>query len=100
MVVMAIGLTACSEGATLVRESPQGGVVTYLYREDRGGPMFSRYRPDALEIMSRKCPSGYSISQEAEAKGSSTVEGTREGTEDDRRARRWGLQFRCKGSVR
>jgi hypothetical protein len=86
----------CSEGATLVRESPQGGIVTYLYQEDRGGPMFSPHRAEALQIIARKCPAGYSIAQEAEARGASTVQGTREGTEDDSRGRRWGLQFRCK----
>jgi hypothetical protein len=92
----ALASSACSEGATLVRESPQGGIVTYLYQEDWGGPMFSPHRAEALQIIARKCPSGYSIAQEAEARGASTVQATREGTEDDSRARRWGLQFRCK----
>jgi hypothetical protein len=96
---LAVYLTGCSEGATLVREAPQGGVVTYLYSDDHGGPMFSHYRSEALEIIARKCPSGYSISQEAEAKGYSTVQGTVEGTENDSRPRRWGLQFRCKAPV-
>jgi hypothetical protein len=91
--------TACSEGAMLVRDAPQGGIVTYLYRDDHGGPMFSSHRAEALEIITRKCPSGYSIAQEAEARVTSTVQGTREGTEDDSRARRWGLQFRCKDRV-
>jgi hypothetical protein len=92
-------VTACSEGATLVRESPQGGVVTYLYWDDRGGPMFSRHRSEALEIIASKCPSGYSIAQQAEAKAYSTVQGTIEGTEDESRAHRWGLQFRCKSKT-
>jgi hypothetical protein len=96
VLVMALCLSGCSEGATLVRETPTGGIVTYLYRDDHGGPMFSSHRPEALEIITRKCPSGYLIAHEAEARGSSTVQGTLEGTEDDSRARRWGLQFRCK----
>jgi hypothetical protein len=95
-----MSLTACSEGASLVRESPQGGIVTYLYRDDRGGPMFSRYRSEALQIIGQKCPLGYSIVQEAEAKGTPTVQGTIEGTEDDSRYHRWGLQFRCDDSAR
>lgn len=99
LALFVVCVTACSEGATLVRESPQGGVVTYLYREDRGGPMFSRHRTEALEVIAQKCPSGYSIVQEAEARGYSTVQGTSEGTEDESRAHRWGLQFRCKSKT-
>jgi len=100
VLLASVCLTACSEGASLVRETPQGGIVTYLYRDDRGGPMFSRYRSEALQIIGQKCASGYSIVQEAEARGSQTVQGTIEGTEDDSRARRWGLQFRCNDSAR
>ena len=100
VVTVAACLIACAEGATLVRESPHGGVVTYLYQDDRGGPMFSRHRAEALEIITRKCPSGYLIAQEAEAKGSSSVQGTREGTEDDSGSRRWGLQFKCRTAER
>ena len=100
--VVAFSLTAvggCSQGATLVRESPQAGVVTYLYHEDRGGPLFSPHRPEAIAIMQRKCPSGYVIVQEAEAKGYVNVRGMMEGIENESRARRWGLQFRCDSAV-
>jgi hypothetical protein len=97
-IALACALSGCSEGATLVRESAQGGIVTYLYQEDRGGPMFSRHRNEALAIIAQKCPAGYSIVQESEARGTSTVQGTIEGTEDNSRYRRWGLQFRCKES--
>lgn len=92
-VAMLVLLTGCSEGALLVRETPQGGIVSYAYRETTG-PMFSRHRAEALEIIAGKCPSGYSIIQEAEVRGYS-AQGSAEGTEGDP-TRRWGLEFKCK----
>jgi len=35
--------------------------VTYLFKEDRGGPMGSPYRRDALKLIEEKCPSGYIV---------------------------------------
>src|SRR5881409_1223668 len=51
----------CAEGAKLVQERASGGVVTYPYKEDRGGPMFSGFRKEAVGVMANKCPSGYTI---------------------------------------
>ena len=91
-----LACAGCAEGATLVHESASGGVVTYPYKEDRGGPMFSGFRKDALGIMANKCPSGYAIVREGETRGYSMVSATTEGTGDVTTHRRWGLQFRCK----
>lgn len=88
----------CAEGATLVQETAAGGVVTYPYKEDRGGPMFSGFRKEALEIVANKCPPGYTILREGETRGYSMVSGTTEGTGDFTTHRRWGLQFRCKAT--
>jgi len=98
VVVMALLLSVagCSEGARLAREMDSGGVVTYLYREDRGGVLGSRYRRDALRIIEKKCPEGYSIVREGETQGSRGGGGGIEGTEDEPTGRRWALQFRCK----
>ena len=77
----------------MANETDQGGVVTYIYKDDRG-PMNSRYRASALDAIKQKCPAGYSIMREGEAKaaqGISTIEG-----EEDVRGHRWGLQFVCK----
>lgn len=95
---MLLFCSGCAEGAKLVQESPAGGVVTYPYKEDRGGAMFSRFRGEALEVMKAKCPSGYTVLTEGETRGHESVSGTTEGTEDDTKRRRWGLKFRCKGA--
>ena len=79
-----LNLMGCvSGGAQLVRDNDSGGVVTYLYKEDRG-----------VEIMKLKCPHGYIVVKEGEAKGLSGVSSV-EGTEDEP-SRRWAFQFRCK----
>lgn len=79
------------------RESDHGGVVTYMYKIDRGGPMGSQYRREALDMISAKCPSGSRILREGAAKGySSAGMGVVEGTEDEVRGTRWGIQFECK----
>jgi hypothetical protein len=74
------------------------GVVTYTYKKDRGGPMFSGFRNDALGMMAHKCPSGYTILREGETRGYSMVSATTEGTGEVTTHRRWGLQFQCKAS--
>jgi hypothetical protein len=93
---LVLSMVGCSEGAKLARDTDSGGVVTYLYREDRGGVLGSRYRRDALEIIQKKCPMGYTIVREGEARGSRGGPGIMEGTEDEPSGRRWALQFRCK----
>lgn len=91
-----LACAGCADAAKLVRETDTGGIVTYLYKEDRGGPVMSPHRPKALELIQKKCGSGYVIVREGEAQGYRSVSGTIEGTEDEVRNRRWGLQFRCK----
>jgi hypothetical protein len=86
----------CSIGATLVKETPDGGVVTYSFKDERGGPMLSPYRKRALELMENKCPQGYRMIREGEARGYGTGAGFQEGTEDESIGRRWGIQFECK----
>ncbi len=86
----------CSDAAKLVKETETGGVVTYLYKEDRGGPVTSPHRVKALDLIRQKCGAGYVIVREGEAQGPRSVSGTIEGTEDEVRNRRWGLQFRCR----
>lgn len=87
-------LPACSDAVRLVHETDTGGVVTYLYKEDRGGPMGSPYRREALQVIDRKCPVGYTVVRDGEAKGATIS--TLEGEEGEIRGRRWGIQFRCK----
>ena len=86
---------ACSNAVQLRQETERGGVVTYLYKEDRGGPMGSPYRREALEVINRKCPAGYTVVQDGEVKGYGTMSG-RDGREGEIIGRHWGIEFRCK----
>ena len=87
-------LSACSDAVQMTRETEQGGVVTYLYKEDRGGPMGSPYRKAALKRIDEKCPSGYIVLRDGEVRGSNIS--SVEGQEGEITNRRWGIQFRCK----
>ena len=86
----------CSDAVKLTHETDNGGAVTYSYKSEEG-PMFSPYRSQALEAIQKKCPGGYTIVREGQARPSGTSSGLMEGTEDEARHRRWGVEFRCKG---
>jgi len=85
----------CSQAVLLTQEREQGGVVTYLFKEDRGGPMGSPYRRDALKLIEGKCPSGYRVLKDGEVQGYSSMS-TVGGAEGEVSGRRWGIEFRCK----
>ena len=84
----------CSDAVHMTHETEQGGVVTYLFKEDRGGPMGSPHRKAALKLIDEKCPSGYTVVRDGEVRGS-TISAA-EGQEGEITNRRWGIQFRCK----
>jgi len=88
-------LSGCSEAVQMTHETAQGGVVTFLFKEDRGGPMGSPHRKAALKLVDEKCPKGYIVLREGEIKGSSSMSSV-EGQEGEITNRRWGIQFRCK----
>lgn len=85
----------CSEAVLLTHETETGGIVTYLFKEDRGGPMGSPHRRDALKVIEKKCPSGYTVLKDGEVQGYSSMSSV-EGAEGEVSGRRWGIQFRCK----
>jgi hypothetical protein len=72
-----------------------GGVVTYLFKEDLGGPMGSPYRKDAVKRIEEKCAAGYIVLEEGEVQGYSSMS-TVGGAEGEVSGRRWGIKFRCK----
>ena len=82
----------CSQAVLLTHETGQGGVVTYLFKEDKGGPMGSPHRRDALKLIEGKCPSGYIVLKDGEVQGLSSVGGA----QGEVSGRRWGIEFRCK----
>jgi hypothetical protein len=85
----------CSQAVLLTQETEQGGVVTYLFKEDLGGPIGSPYRRDALKRIEEKCPSGYSVLEEGEVQGYSSMS-TVGGAEGEVSGCRWGVKFLCK----
>ena len=91
----ALMVTGCSEAVLLTHETGQGGVVTYLYKEERGGPMGSPHRRDALKVMTEKCPSGYTVVKDGQVPSYSSGSSV-EGAEGEEGMRRWGIQFECK----
>lgn len=96
-VVLLTAVAGCSEAVMMSQESDHGGVMTYSYKEDRGGPMGSAYRKPALDAIHAKCGKGWRMIREGEVKGyTSAGMGIVEGTEDESRGRRWGMQFECK----
>ena len=85
----------CSNTVLLIQETEKGGIVTYLFKEDSGGPMGSPHRVDALKRIEGKCLSGYTILKDGEIQGYSSMSSV-EGAEGEITGRRWGIQFRCK----
>ena len=63
----------CSQAVLLTQETGQGGVVTYLFKEDKGGPMGSPHRRDALKLIEGKCLSGYIVLKDGEVQGYSSM---------------------------
>jgi len=91
----AIPSVGCSQAVLMTHETEQGGVVNYLFKEDRGGPMGSPHRKEALKLIEGKCLSGYTILKDGEVQGYSGMSSV-EGAEGEVTGRRWGIQFRCK----
>jgi hypothetical protein len=94
-VVLFVTNVGCSNAVMLSQETEQGGIVTYLFKEDRGGPMGSPHRMDALKRIEGKCPLGYTILKDGEVQGYNSMSSV-EGAEGEITGRRWGIQFRCK----
>jgi hypothetical protein len=93
--LLVIFLVGCAEGAKLVSEREDGGVVAYPFKGEQGA-MLSSFRKDALDLMKKKCGGPYTIVREGETKGRSRMAGSIEGTQEMVQERRWGIQFQCK----
>mgnify|MGYP001170011819 CR=1 FL=1 len=93
--LVVILLVGCAEGAKLVQEGKDGGVVTYPFKGEQGS-MLSSFRQDALALMKEKCGGLYTIVREGEAKGRSREVSPIEGSQEMVHEHRWGIQFQCK----
>jgi hypothetical protein len=90
-----IALVGCGEGAKLLQEKENEGVVAYPFIGEQG-PMLSSFRTDALALMKEKCGGLYTIVQEGETRGRSRMASPVEGAQEIVQERRWGIQFQCK----
>ncbi|MDP1947678.1 MAG: hypothetical protein Q8L77_09275 [Nitrospirota bacterium] len=95
VLLMGVLLLGCAEGAKLVQEREDGGVVSYPFKGEQGS-MLSSFRKDALTLMKEKCGGLYTIVREGETKGRSRMASPVEGAQELIRERRWGMEFQCK----
>ncbi len=94
-ILFVIFLAGCGEGAKLLQEREDGGVVAYPFIGEQG-PMLSAFRTDAIALMKEKCGGLYTIVQEGETRGRSRTVSPIEGAQEIVQERRWGIQFQCK----
>jgi len=95
VLAVSLFLSSCGEGALLVKDSADGGVVVYPYRAEQG-TLLSSFRKEAVHLMEQKCPGGYAIVREGETKGRLRQASPVAGSSDVVEERRWGIQFQCK----
>ncbi|MCP9438751.1 MAG: hypothetical protein NNA20_04630 [Nitrospira sp.] len=96
MLVPFVLFAGCADGAKLVQEQENGGVVVYPFKEGQG-PLLSSFRTEALAVIRQKCGErSYDILREGEAKGRTRVVSPLEGQEEVIQERRWGIQFQCR----
>jgi hypothetical protein len=94
-VLFVILLAGCGEGAKLLQEREDGGVVAYPFIGEQGS-MLSSFRTDALALIKEKCGGPYTIVREGETKGRTRITSPVEGAQEIVQERRWGIQFQCK----
>lgn len=90
-----IALAGCGEGAKLLQEGEDWGIVAYPFTGEQGS-MLSSFRTDALALMKEKCGGPYSIVREGETKGRTRIISPVPGSQEVVEERRWGIEFRCK----
>ena len=95
VVLFVLALVGCGEGAKLIQEREDGGVVAYPFVGEQG-PMLSSFRREALALMKEKCDGPYIIVREGETKGRTRTVSPVAGAEEIVQERRWGIEFRCK----
>jgi hypothetical protein len=94
-VLLVLTLAGCGEGAKLLQDREDGGIVAYPFTGEQGS-MLSAFRTDALALMKEKCGGPYTIVREGETKGRSRIISPVPGAEEVVQERRWGIQFQCK----
>ena len=93
MLSVAFSIYGCEHEASMTRETPTGGVVTWSVQSE-GDILSSAGRRDALRLIKEKCPQGSRIVREGEIpKVSKTADRNWRGQMGTDRI--WGIQFTC-----
>ena len=91
--IVVIGLYGCGGGVQVIRESPESGVVRYMYK-GKDGHLHSSKRVEAFEKIREFCRGPYQVLKEGKTKGLQRVVegmgGTEVLTQDW-----WGIRFQC-----
>lgn len=86
-------LAGCSEGVKFIQETDTGGVVVYPYKGDNA--IVSSFRHDALDLIEKKCPKGYTVLKEGQTTSLQRIHDTVGGSEAIE-LKRWAIKFACK----
>jgi hypothetical protein len=93
LMVMLGAMAGCGQGASLVRDTSTGGVVSYAIQSE-SDILTSDGRRDAMDIIRKKCPNGSRIVKEgAIPKVSNAADRAWRGQMGTDRL--WGIQFTC-----
>ena len=69
----------CATGVTISKETPNGGIIAYSFKDERGGPMFSPDRSPALGLMQATCPQGDRVSRKQRRGSAAMCRGCKKG---------------------
>lgn len=93
LVVLGVVTGGCGGGVEVIRESPDSGVVRYLYKGN-DGHLYTTKREEALDKIDEFCGGSYQVLKEGKTQGRQRViegmGGTEVVTEDW-----WGVRFQC-----
>jgi hypothetical protein len=95
VIAACLAVVGCADGAKLIQDGDNGGVVVYPFKGEQGH-MLSSFRKDALSLIQQKCGGAYMIVREGETKSRARVAGAVQGGQEVVQERRWGIEFRCK----
>ena len=93
--IVALGVVTggCGGGVQVIRESPDSGVVRYLYKGN-DGHLYTSKRDEAFDRIREFCGGPYQVLKEGQTKGRQRVVegmgGAEVVTEDW-----WGIRFQC-----
>ena len=87
------GVFGCAGEAALVKDTPEGGLVTYAFQTE-GEVLTSSARREALRLIADKCPNGSRIVREGEMPNVSKA-ADRAWRGQIGMNRLWGVQFVC-----